>query len=98
MINAMDLRNSYNKLYTEFRRYIWDFKIVEYLADLEIECYNTCPNIPEVRLAFMKLKQGVRDVLRDDEDLEKVFDSFDKLIQESDEAYVKLNQVNEVVQ
>lgn len=97
MISYKDVRRAYNKLYIEMRRYIWNFTVVENLADVEIASYETCVDIPRLRYLLTKLYQSAYETMLQDEDLKKSFDNFNELVTENDEVYVKLIQMNEVV-
>lgn len=98
MISYADIQHAYNKLYAEIRRYMWEFQAVEALADLEIACYKTCQDLPEIRTALSKLELYTHEVQNEDEDLDKAFQKFHEILDDADETYVKLSKVNEVVQ
>jgi len=97
MISSSALQNAYNTLYTEFRRYIWGFDAANALADLEIASYEACADINKVRTCLDKLNMYARDVIKNDEDLKKAFDSFYDLLKDEESTYVKLLKVNEEV-
>ena len=98
MINCTKIQHQYNRLYKELRKYIWDFEVVEAIADLEIECYKTCQDLNLIRNVFNVLKYYVQDVAYYDEDLAKSMDKFEELISSDDTPYAKLWQVTEVIQ
>lgn len=97
MLNYADIQIAYNKLYTEIRRYIWSFEAVCALADLEIACYKTCPDLDEVKNAFYTFKLYAQQLFSEDEELESVFDNFEDIMNSDDTTYAKLNKVEEVV-
>lgn len=97
MISYAEIQNAYNKLYVEIRKYIWDFATVAALADVEIAIYQTCQNLPDIRVKLSRLKSQLMDVLYTDEALKKRLEYLEELVYD-DEVYVKLNMVNEVVQ
>lgn len=97
MVSFADIQNAYNKLYAELRKYVWDFPVVAALADVEIAVYRTCQNLPDIRAKYYRLKSMITDILYEDDDLKKRLSSFEKLINK-DQTYVKLNQVEEVIQ
>lgn len=97
MISYADIQIAYNQLYKEIRKYFWDFPAVEALSNLEVACYKTCQDLPEIRLAFDKLCKFTEDIQIEDEDLDKVVTKFKDLIDSDDTTYVKLNKVNEVI-
>lgn len=97
MISCHDIQNTYNKLYAEVRRYLWDFAAVEALANLEIACYKTCPDLHEIRTALDQLSYYTHDVATEDEDLSAAVEALRELIDSDDTTYAKLNKVNEVI-
>lgn len=99
MITATSLQSEYNKLYVEFRNYIWNFDIIEALADLETEVFQTFPDIEAVKSKFRHLKQQVSytDVLETDEDLAGVFNDFEESIEAIDGLYANLKSFKKVV-
>lgn len=97
MLNTQDIRNSYNYLYKQMRKYIWDYRAVELLADLEVEVYARIQNIQSLRRAFKALLLETHYVYIQDEDFKKCFDDFESLINESDEVYSKLEVMSEVL-
>lgn len=96
MISCTDIQVMYNRLYKEVRRYIWSFQAVEALADLEIACYEACPDIHKIRAVFSRFKQYALEVLYEDEDMLEVFDRFEELINSEDTCYTPLEKVEEV--
>lgn len=87
MIWNVEIQNEYNNLYILLREYIWDFTVVCDIADLEISCYQTCPDIPKIREQLSKLKIAISNTLMDDEDLQEEFDTFNNLLDESEDTY-----------
>lgn len=87
MIWNVELQNEYNNLYILLREYIWDFNIVCKIADLEISCYQTCPDIPIIKEQLSKLKYAISNTVRDNEDLQEEFDIFEDLLDKSNDTY-----------
>lgn len=100
MIQATLLQSYYNKLYKELRKYIWDFKTVEDLAEFEIAVYQRFPDIDNIEKTFYKLRRDVTqsDIYKDDEDLQYALDGFEKKLEEADQLYADLNTFREVVE
>lgn len=99
MIRNVDIQNEYVDLYTLFRNYIWDYSTVCKLADLEVRCHETCPDIPKIQESLWKLKSDIINTLHDDEEMLAVFDEFEDLLESSNnEYYVDLPSVQEVIQ
>jgi len=97
MISYSDIQNAYNRVYAAMRKYIWDFSVVEALADLEIAAYKTFPNLSEVRSRFYRLRGMVSYLFPEDKEMKKRFDSLGDILEE-DVTFSKINQVNEVIQ
>lgn len=100
MIQATLLQSYYNKLYKELRKYIWDFKTVEDLAEFEIAVYQRFPDIENIEKTFFKLRRDVTqsDIYKDDEDLQYALDGFEKKLEGADQLYADLNTFREVVE
>ena len=96
LISNNQIQNAYNDLYSLLRQYIWGYEVVEAIADLEVACYQTCPDLPNIRQLLKKLKTlAILD--EKDEDLDACFSEFEDLLNESDEYYVKLVNVGEIL-
>lgn len=96
---ATSIQTAYNKLYTEFRNYIWDFRCIEALADLEIEVYQTFPDVDKIKSKFSKLKREISftDAFKTDDELKEVFDDFESDINDVEGLYANLKSFREVV-
>lgn len=97
MINVADLQNVYVNLYKQLRKYIWNFSVVEDIADLEISVYQACPNMTNVGMCFRQVRTDVYEVEREDEDLKKALDKFQEVLDSGTETFFKLTNVREVV-
>ena len=97
MILSSDVQSKYNDLYLQLRNYIWDFKAVQAIANLEIAVYKAIPEMNAIRKAFNNLVYQVKPVSDTDEDVEKAMNSFKKLIESDDEICKKLPRVQEVM-
>lgn len=97
MISVMDIQSAYNNLYTEMRKYIWDFDTVSKLVDLEISAYQTMPCIEDIKRNIDKLRQDTREAEKANVELKDAFDKFSELIESDDTPYKKLYQVDEVI-
>lgn len=96
MVSYADIQNAYNKVYAELRKYIWDFSTVSAIADLEIAVYKTCQDLRTIRILYSRLRSMINDAVREDEELGRRLKFFEDLIA-TDQVYVKLNQVEEVI-
>lgn len=85
-------------MYTQLRNYIWGFNAVERLANLEIEVYNSFPDISKIQSNFNALYIDVKDVFEEDEELAEAVNSFKELIESvEDDFYLKLDKVQEEI-
>lgn len=98
MISSKEIQHRYVKMYEKLRNYIWGFETVEKLANLEIEVYNSFPDISKIQSFFNSLYQDVKTVFDEDEELAEAVDAFKKFIEsiESD-FYLKLDKVQEAI-
>lgn len=97
MISSLRIQSAYVDLYTQVRKYIWDFSTVEKLADLEVSVYRAFPDIDEVSRCFDKLRFDLKSKEKDDEDLKKACDKFKSILDSDTETYIKIYQVDEVI-
>ncbi len=95
MTSSTDIQAAYNELYVAMRQYIWDFRIVELLADLEIACYQACLNIDKVRQCFDSLECSVRHVASADSEFKQSFEDFRDVIEDVSDIYKPIFKVRE---
>lgn len=85
-------------MYKYLRNYIWGFDTVERLADLEVEVYNSFPDISKIQSVFNQLYIDIRSVLDEDEELAQAVNEFKDLIMSIEgEFYLKLDKVQEAI-
>lgn len=99
MVPATKLQSLYNKLYIQLRKYIWDFKTVEDLADFEISVYRRFPDKEDIEKVFYRLKRDITtsDIYREDDDLKYAVEAFEDQLDETDQFYADLDTFREVV-
>lgn len=99
VISSNRLQSAYNTLYVNLRNYIWDFNIVEAIADLEVSVYRAFPDINDVKQCIDNLKSMIIscDILSDDEKLKSAFDDFYELLNDADSIYLNLQTFKKVV-
>lgn len=98
MISTNDLQRCYVKIYKCLMHYIFDFDTVEALADFEIAVYRVFPDMDEISNKLTRLKSQLRYIgLTDDEDLNKAFDKFEELIEDTD-IYYGVKTYREVIE
>ena len=73
MITTNDLQRLYVDMYKQIREYLWPFRIVEALADLEIACYKAFPDIDEVKKCFRRLSSEIKFQADKENDEELLF-------------------------
>ena len=96
MISANEIQKQYVALYKTIRNYIWPFRVVNCLADLEIAVYETFPDVADINVKFQRLNVELRETAKEDEAMNKALKDFDKVLKDADDIYAKLKQVNEV--
>lgn len=96
MLNSSQLKNAYNYLYEQMRKYIWNFDTVKLLAEIEVSCYTAFPNINELKYKCDRLQFAIKPIAQDDEDLQKSLDELVELL-DSDSIFMKLDSVEEVI-
>lgn len=98
MITSKQIQAAYVKMYAQLRNYIWGFDTVERLANLEIEVYNSFPDLSKIQSTFNSLFMDIRTAYDEDEELAKAVDAFKKVIESADgEFYLKLDKVQEAI-
>lgn len=98
MVSCQDVRNCYNDLYKEYRRYIWGIREVAALVDLELASYETCLDVARVKDKLQVLKQLTLTTIQEDDSLKKAIDAFESLLEEETMSYSKIYRVTEVLQ
>ena len=94
MTNSAEIQNAYNKFYTQMRNYIWDFKTIDLLADLEIGIYRRFPNIEEVKRVLEKLRSKIDKVMVNDEDFQKAYDRLQKVLSDTKVVFTLVRDIN----
>ena len=96
MICSKDLQRVYVKFFELMRNYIWEFPIVEILADVEVGIFDSFIDADKLRKDFMKLQTNIQPILKDDKELKEVTDKLKSLIDDlTDQQYADLYQVQE---
>lgn len=75
-MNHKQLKRNYIKLYEQMMKYIWPIETVELLAELEVAVCNVFPIMSDVRTKFQRLRNSIISDIKEDKDMEKVFDTF----------------------
>jgi len=98
MLTSPDLQQAYIEMYKALREYIWEFRTVETLANLEIATFAAFPNLLKVKQLYSELKLLTNEVAAEDKGLEKSIKKFGDLLENVDSLYLKPYVVNEVIQ
>lgn len=98
MVNCQDVRNCYNDLYKEYRKYIWGIREVAALVDLELASYETCLDVAKVKDKLQLLKQLTLSIVQEDDSLKKSIDAFEETLEDETISYSKIYRVTEVLQ
>lgn len=96
-MNSNEIQNAYVNLYTQIRKYIWPFDVIDILVDLEIESFKSFPDVMKLRELLDRLHREIQSTISDDKDLETAYSSFKKLIDDDNTMYKLLEQVREVI-
>ena len=96
-MNSNEIQNAYVNLYTQIRKYIWPFDVIDILVDLEIESFKSFPDVMKLRELLDRLHREIQSTLSDDKDFETAYLSFKKLIDDDNIMYKLLEQVREVI-
>lgn len=59
VITSTDIQNKYQKLYQFMMDFLWEYKVVEALANLEISCYKMFPDKEEMSKYLHELNYGI---------------------------------------
>lgn len=90
MISFVSTRNRYNDFYVEMRKYIWGPEVVELLADIEVECYKSFPNLSSLKSMIGKLKSIIREDMMHSEDLRHAVNQLYDCVTEGRNVYMPL--------
>lgn len=93
MISSVDIKRNYMILYSDLRKYFWDYFFVEALVDLEDAVLKKFPDMTDVRRCFNRVYNMALPVIREDEELERRMKEFKSLIEQNDceFSYIKVN-------
>lgn len=96
-MNSNEIQNAYVDLYTQMRKYIWPFDVIDILVDLEIESFKSFPDVMKLRELLDRLHREIQSTLSEDKDFETSYSSFKKLLDDDNAMYKLLEQVREVI-
>jgi len=97
MISAQDFQNQYEKFYARMRNYLWPYKVLTNLAQVETGIYTKFIDKDKLRADLDRLRVSLRDVIDEDDKLRKSYDALvDLLSDEYEDQYSRIYQVQEV--
>ena len=97
VITSTRLQQYYNKLYSLLRNYLWEYRTVREICNLELACYKAIPDLNAVRIALRRVRQSSINVIRDDNDLKETFEDFESALQDVTDICVKVHVMKEVL-
>lgn len=96
MITSTRIQQYYNKLYTSLRNYLWEYRVVQEICDLELNCYKAIPNLNDIRRSLRRVKQSSINVVRDDEELQEAFEDFESALEDETDVCLKINVMEDI--
>lgn len=93
-----EIKLAYNDMYLIVCKDIWDFPVVEALADVEIEAYKVFPDLDALRQKTAVLKSEIRQAAPEAEAALEAVDIFQETIDKMEQIYLKLKAPREVLQ
>lgn len=96
MLSLTDLKKYYVRLYEELRNYLWDFRTVEAIAELEIAVYRRFPDSSEIKAKFNRLYSLISNTCAEDTYLATAATNFKNTINSSDTYYSRITKPREV--
>lgn len=102
MVSATKFQNAYKDLYSQLYKFLWDFRTVELIANLEIAVFQVFPEMAAIEKAYQELLRDVKSTdAYDDEDFKYAFDAFDESLHEEtvsdSDIYSELISFDEVI-
>lgn len=101
IITSKDIQNRYQKLYTFMMQYLWEYRVVESLANLEIACYRAFPDKDDMVKYLAELRRSISETYSelsedDQPEFKDTFERFASAIEDydSDNAEVELYAVS----
>ena len=96
MITSRDFRLKYEPFYDAMRLYLWPYDILELLGNIEVEIYTDFMDREKLSRDFAKLRNNIREVISEDDNLEKRANDLQELIDSEDtDSYYPITRVAE---
>lgn len=99
MRTSAKLQPLYNELYSNMRKYIWDYDTVATLVDVESETYRRFPNMDQLRRFTSNLKSRIigTSAYKDDDAFRQSLETFEESINDEDDLYAGIAVFKEVI-
>lgn len=94
MTNSANIQTAYNKFYRCMRNYIWDFKTIDLLAELEISIYRRFPDIADTQKVLEKLKAKIDKTMKEDEEFQRAYDRLKKVLADTEVVFTIIRDIN----
>lgn len=102
VITSSDLQVMYEQLYTFMMQYLWEFPVVQDLANLEIAVFKRFPDKDEMSKCIRELNYDISATYNELEDMDqdefkKAFEKLETAIEEFENPGCELYAVQEIV-
>ena len=96
MITSTRIQQYYNKLYSYLRNYLWEYRMVQEICNLELACYKAIPDLNDIRASLRRVKQSAMNIVREDEELQEAFEDFESALEDETDVCLKINVMEEI--
>lgn len=102
VVTSSDIQVAYEQLYGFLMDYLWEFKVVQSLANLEITIFKRFPDKDEMERYLRELKSSIAQTYNDlnendRPDFKDAFDALETAIADYDNTGYELYSVQEVI-
>lgn len=102
VITSSDLQVMYEQLYTFMMQYLWEFQVVQALANLEIAIFKRFPDKDEMSNCLRELNYSISatyNELEDDDlpEFKKAYETLETAIADYEEVGCEIYSVQEIV-
>ena len=100
VVSSQDFRNTYEKFYSEIRKYLWPYDALKVLGDIEVDIFTSFIDMPKLSNDLTKLSSFIKETMKEDEDLNKQYYELVDMVAKAQEpdtmTYSRLGKVNEI--
>ena len=102
VITSSDIQVRYEQLYKFLMDFLWEFPVVQQIANLEIAIFKRFPDKDEMLKCLRELRTAISYTYNeldqaDEPEFKKAFDALEKAIDDYEDAGVELYSVEELV-